>query len=81
MVTKKGKKLYVPPVLIDEIEDIKREESLVGNSEAMRKVVEHARVGREVERIVKLDFKGAIPRIPMNLYPSRRPKKKRGGLF
>ena len=81
MVSKKGKKLYVPPVLIDEIEDIKREESLDGNSVAMRKMVEHARVGREVERLVKLDFSKAIPRVPINLYPSRRPKKRHRGLF
>lgn len=53
---KRGKMRYVPPVVIDEVEDIKREEGIEVGSDAFRKLVKYAQVGREVKRIISLDF-------------------------
>lgn len=59
---RRGKNQYVPFIVIDELADIKREDSLNANAEAYRKLVKYARVGREVKRIATLDFTRAKPR-------------------
>lgn len=63
-----------------EMEDIKREEKIDKNSIAMRRLVQHARAGREVERILRLDWSKAriLPRID---YPKKAFKNMKGGLF
>ena len=82
---KKGKVRYVPPSVWDEVEDIKREEGLVFNTEAMRQLVKHARVGREMERIAKLDFSKSKKRQPIDLLDGLndkiKPKKRKKGMF
>ena len=56
-MAKKGRMVYVPSIVIDEIEDIKQEEDIIIGSEAFRKLVKHARIGREVDRLRRLDFR------------------------
>ena len=51
-----GKYKYVPSVVIEELDDIKRCDHIQKDCLAMRKIVEHSRIGREVERIARLDF-------------------------
>ena len=56
VMNKKGRMMYVPPVVIEEVEDIKREDCLEQNSDAMKLMTKYARTGREVFRMAKLDF-------------------------
>lgn len=46
----KGRMGYVPKVVLDELENIKADHELQGNSEAYLKMVKFAQVGREIER-------------------------------
>jgi len=55
-MARRGNLNYVPRVVIDEYEDIMREKEIRKKHEGYRKMVEYCRVGREVERIVKLDW-------------------------
>ena len=71
-MAKRGRMVYVPAIVIDEIEDIKQEEEIVVGSEAFRKLVKHARIGREVDRLSRLDFRSKP------IIDSFRKKKKRG---
>ena len=75
--TKRGRILWVPPVVIDEINDIIREDDLVSRAEAFRKLVKYTRVGREAKRLTRFDFSKAMPRIPVEEYPMRKKKYKR----
>ena len=80
MVTKKGIMKYIPPVIVDELIDIKREDEVEEDVLAFKKMVEYTRVGREVKRMLTLDFsrKRVLPAITS--YPISKPKKKlRGG--
>jgi len=52
----KGQTGWYPWFLVDEIEDLKKEESINKNKDAMVHLVKYARVGRELNRIIKLDF-------------------------
>lgn len=76
MVKKKGRIKYCPYVVIDEIEDIKREDEISIDAEAMRKLVKYARVGRESKRMMSLDWSKSIPRIPVD-NPFTKKKNKR----
>jgi len=70
---KKGRKIYVPPLVLVEVEDIMREDEVNKRADAFNKFVEYARVGREIKRIAALDFSKAIP-----LPPIPKKNKKRG---
>uniref|UniRef100_A0A6M3IEX5 Uncharacterized protein n=1 Tax=viral metagenome TaxID=1070528 RepID=A0A6M3IEX5_9ZZZZ len=52
---KKGKMVYVPPVILEEAEIIAMEKGL-GRADALRQMTNYSRVGREMERIMKLDW-------------------------
>jgi len=84
-MSKKGKVRYVPPSVWDEVEDIKREENLVFNSEALRSMVKHSRLGREMERISKFDWSKSKKRLPVNILDGLngkfKPKKNKKGLI
>lgn len=89
MVNNKGRMIYVPPVIIDEVENIMQEEDLDTRPEAFRKLVKYARVGREAKRLSRFDFSPPKPRLPVDAftdYPRQMfydipKKKKRGVLF
>lgn len=52
-----GRMIWCPDMLIKEIEDIMEEDKLEENKFALRELVKYARVGRELNRIKKLDFR------------------------
>lgn len=58
----KGRMSYIPPIIIDEMEDIRRENGIGKQAEALKEMVRYARVGREMERIIKLDWNKAKAR-------------------
>lgn len=55
-MAKKGRMIYLPKQAIDEMEDIKREDNIFSSSEAFRKMVQYAEVGRELQRLKNLDW-------------------------
>lgn len=63
----KGKVKYLPKIVIGEIEDIKAEHK-VSDGEALEKMAQYTRIGREVERISRLDFRWK----PTKIKPKRR---------
>ena len=72
----KGRMIYVPPVVLLEIEDIRKRDKVNTNSEAFNKFTNYARIGRAVQKIINLDFSNAtlLPAIPR----SKDLKKNRG---
>ena len=56
-MAQKGRMKYVPAVIITEIDDLKFEHNIKTDSVAMHKMAEYTRVGREIERIMKMDFR------------------------
>ena len=76
MVLVKGRIVYVPSILVNEVDDIRREENIIKKSIAMRKLVEHARVGREVQRLIRLDWTKKNIDMP-NIWTTYKKSKKR----
>jgi len=64
------KRYYVPPSVIEEVDDIKREDCILSQAEAMKKMVKYCRVGRETKRLYKFDWS-----------KKKKPKKKKRGIF
>lgn len=56
MTCKKGRMLYVPPVVIDEVGDLMMEHGIMRRVEGFEKLADYARLGRETERLTT--FKG-----------------------
>jgi len=52
----KGRMIYVPPIVLEEIFTIKQEEGIDKNSLAFDKMVKYSKVGREAKRIFTLRF-------------------------
>lgn len=50
-MVKKGKNTYVPPKLLDEVDNIMKEKGYSSKSVAMNELVTYSRIGRELERI------------------------------
>jgi len=74
---KRGKNMWMPPVLIDEIKDIQKEEGLDIKTEAMRKLVKYARVGREVKNMKDLSVGNLLrKRTPVDDYFKKKKKRK-----
>ena len=74
MVKRKGKMIYAPAIVINEIEDIIREDKLFQRSEAFKEMVRYTRVGREVKRLRYLDWRRAIQGQPI---PTTKKRKRR----
>ena len=53
---KKGRVVYVPPNVFEELNCIKADEKLNSNADAFREMVKFSRVGREAKRIFTLRF-------------------------
>jgi len=84
MAQKKGRMIYVPPVIIDEVADIQREDDIDSRPEAFRSLVKYARVGRETKRLIHLDFSKSEKRKPVDSFlntpvhvPFSEPPKKK----
>jgi len=52
----KGRMKYLPSMVMEEIEQIKRENRIFKDNYAMIEMVKYARVGRELERIKNFNF-------------------------
>jgi hypothetical protein len=44
--------MYVPPIVIEEVDDLRAEHKTSRRVEAFEKMADYARIGREFERIV-----------------------------
>lgn len=65
-MAKKGGNMYVPPVIIEEMEDIMKEENLTIKTEALRKVASYSKLGRKIKNRVDVnDLDDIIPQIPI----------------
>ena len=62
MMKKKGRMIYLPPSILDEVEDIMREDKLKTRAEAFRMMYKYSRVGREAKRIYTLDWSRVKPK-------------------
>lgn len=56
MAKKRGRAVFAPGIVIEEINDIMREDNIFEQSEAFRKLVKYSREGREVGRILNLNW-------------------------
>lgn len=56
MTLRKGRMIYVPPVVLDEVELIQQSKNIDQRSDAFNELVKYSRVGREAEQIMRLDF-------------------------
>ena len=56
---KKGRAMWCPPSILDEIENIKQEEGIESNAEAMRKLGKYSQVGRTI--VIGGDRKQHLP--------------------
>jgi len=70
-----GKVTYVPRVVLREIDDLKIEDKLKKDSEAFKKMVEYARMGRELKRAMTLNFT-RLPTRTSNPFQKRKYKKR-----
>jgi metal-responsive CopG/Arc/MetJ family transcriptional regulator len=75
-MSKNGRIIYVPHEMVVELDDLMEEKKINKKSVAIRKLTKYARVGREVERIKKLDF-GWLPTKNFEVIPKKK-KKRRG---
>lgn len=55
VLSKKGRNIYAPKVLISEMENIKKSEELFSDSEALKKMAGYSVLGRQVK------IKGELP--------------------
>ncbi len=53
---KKGKMMYVPPVIIDEVYDLQREDRIPVRADAFKELVKYAQVGREAKRLMTFGY-------------------------
>jgi hypothetical protein len=58
---KRGRHAWLPSIVIDEIEDLQRDREIKEFSTACRETIKYAKIGREVERLMRFDFKNASP--------------------
>jgi len=75
-MVKKGKMLYVPPVVIDEVEDIIREDKVNSRADAFKELTKYCRVGREVNRLRVLDFSKRNILPPVESYNRKKKGRK-----
>ncbi len=55
-MAQKGRMIYVPPIVLDELVEIKQECEIGKNSKAFDEMVKYSRVGREAKKIFRLRF-------------------------
>jgi len=69
---KRGKMMYVPSIVIEQLEDLKQEEKILSRPEAFRSMAKYSEVGREIKRVM---------RNPFDMYSATRNRKKGGNWF
>jgi len=78
LISRKGKIMYVPPVVLTELNDIMRENKVPNKADAFKEMTKYARVGRETERLMRLDFRKAGKLPPINYFYLKEKKKNKG---
>jgi len=73
---KKGTMRWVPSIVIEELEVIKREDGIESTADAMKKMVDDARKGRSLSQEISI----INTKLPSILRIGEK-KKRRGGLF
>jgi len=71
-----GKHRWCPAPVIDELEDIKREDGIPKDNDAFNKMVKYARVGRETKRLITFDFSKSVSRLSVEELTGTKRKKK-----
>lgn len=74
MMAKRGKMGWLPKYLIDEAEQVMREDGINKRSYALEKVVKYAQVGREVNRLRQLGYDWTKKEKPVQV--SKKNKRK-----
>lgn len=52
----KGRLLYVPGCMVEELDEVMKQTQLKKKSKALVELAKYSRVGREAEKIIKLRF-------------------------
>jgi predicted ribonuclease YlaK len=73
MSSRKGKIVYVPKIVIEELDCIRKEDDISRNSEAFEKMVKNSRIGRVTRRNEDIN--------PLGLPKKRRRADPLGGMF
>jgi hypothetical protein len=73
---KKGRTGWLPSMVLDELDDIKREEQLDNKGDAFKFMTKYCRMGREINRIRRFDFTGKAPQVDIDNYPPEPDCKK-----
>ena len=60
-MTNNGRHAWLPSIIIGEIENLQAEEEIQDFSSACKELTKYARIGREVNRMMKFDFKNMLP--------------------
>ena len=60
----RGRMKYLPAYVLDELEQIKQEQRVNKDNLALFEMVKYSKVGRELDRIRRLDFSKPILGIP-----------------
>jgi len=63
---------HVPSIVLIELDDIKREEQIETDADAFKLMTKHARVGREVQRLMRLDWSSVKPLPPIETNKKRK---------
>ena len=71
-----GKVTYVPRRVLRELDDLKLEDSIKKDSIAFNKMVDYARMGRELKRAMTLNFARMPTRKQSNPFKRGKYKKK-----
>lgn len=69
--------MYVPPAVLTELDDIMRENSVPSKADAFKELTKYARVGREAERMMKLDFRKAAKLPSIDFFYRKKGGKKK----
>ena len=74
----KGRHKWCPAFVIDELQDIKREDGMKNDPDAFKSMVKYARVGREAQRLMTFNFSKYKHRLPVDDYNKKKYKRRKG---
>ena len=55
-MAKRAKMQYVPPIVINEVENIMKDQNISIGSEGYKALADYAKVGRRIEKMLGFDF-------------------------
>jgi hypothetical protein len=54
---KNGRSVWIPSIVFEEVHDLMEEKKVDKRAEGFRQMAEYSKIGREMERIMRLDFR------------------------